>query len=147
MKLYSNLNRLSLHDSYFTNLKRIGQNIELAFDWASLDNFAENNINEGIVLGATKLSIKGISNEEFTGYFSKEGITKSIEAPKDIVKLWQAIGESIIDETAKKIKFSGGFKEGDFWIEWTFNYNSCEVEWNNYVTFSEWKEGKLPNDC
>ncbi|WP_375563134.1 hypothetical protein ACE193_11565 [Bernardetia sp. OM2101] len=51
MKLNTNLHRLSLHDSYFTNLERIGQNIELAFDWASLDNFAENNINEGIVLG------------------------------------------------------------------------------------------------
>ncbi|WP_375563135.1 hypothetical protein ACE193_11570 [Bernardetia sp. OM2101] len=94
------------------------------------------------------MSIKGVSNEEFTGYFHKEGITKSIEAPKDIVKLWQAIGESIIDETAKKIKFSGGFtdKEGDFWIEWTFNYNSCEVEWNNYITVDEWRDGKLPND-
>ncbi|WP_375563057.1 hypothetical protein ACE193_11195 [Bernardetia sp. OM2101] len=85
-----------MHDSCFTNLEHIGQNIELAFDWASLDNFVENNINEGIVLGRTKLSIKGVSNEEFTGYFHKEGIKKSIEAPKDIVKLWQAIGKSII---------------------------------------------------
>lgn len=33
-----------------------------------------------------------------------------------------------------------------YWIEWSFNYENCEIEWNSHVTFTEWEEGKLPND-
>lgn len=138
-----------MHDSYFTNLERIGQNIELAFDWGKLENFIEGNIEEAIILGATKLIIKGIVNEKFRGYYHKEKIWKPINTPKNIVNSWHSIAENHINEITKEIMINGMFttEKEEFWIEWTFNYNSCEVEWNNYVTFSEWKEGKLPNDC
>jgi hypothetical protein len=33
-----------------------------------------------------------------------------------------------------------------YWVEWEFNYDCCEVEWNNHVTLSEWQAGKLPDD-
>ncbi len=147
MKISTNIKRLSLHDSHFEIVNRTGNDIELTFDWAKLESFIEGGIEDGLVLGKTKLTIKGISNEEFKGYYDGAN-WKPLNASIDIVNSWQEVGNTEIDEKSQKIQLDGMFNtvKENFWIEWSFNYKSCEIEWNNHVTFSEWKEGKLPND-
>lgn len=147
MKITSDIKRLSLHDSHFENVARTGNNIDLTFDWAKLENFKEGGIEDGLVLGKTKLNIKGISDEEFKGYYDGAN-WKPLREPIDIVNSWQEVANTEIDEMTKKIQLDGMFEtdKEHFWIEWSFSYDSCEIQWEHYVTFAEWKEGKLPND-
>lgn len=136
-----------MHDSHFENIIRTENDIELTFDWAKLENFIEDGIEDGIVLGKTKLTIKGIENQVFKGYY--DGAKwKPLKEPIDIVDSWQEVANTEIDEKLKKIQLDGMFNtdKENFWIEWTFNYKNCEIEWNSHVTFNEWKEGKLPMD-
>ncbi len=97
--------------------------------------------------GKTKLTIKGISKEKFKGYF--DGVKwKSLSEPIDFVNSWQEIANTEIDEKLKKVQLDGMYNSGgeNYWIEWSFTYINLEIEWYNYVTFTEWKNGKLPND-
>lgn len=147
MKISSNIKRLSLHDSHFENVERIGNDIELTFDWAKLEDYNEGEIEDGLILGKTKLTIKGISNEKFKGYF--DGAKwKPLTEPIDFVNSWQEIANTEIDEKLRQIQLDGMYnaENENYWIEWSFNYENCEIEWDSHVTFIEWKEGKLPND-
>jgi hypothetical protein len=147
LKISTNIKRLSLHDSHFEKVERLGNDIELTFDWAKLEDFDEGGITDGLIMGKTQLTIKGISNEEFKGYFDGEK-WKPLTGTIDFVKSWQEIGNTEIDEDLKKIQLDGMFDTEDesFWIEWSFNYESCVIEWSSHVTFTEWNNGKLPND-
>lgn len=147
MKINSDIKRLSLHDSHFEKETRIGNDIELTVDWAKLENFKEGGIEDGLILGKTKLIITEVSNEVFKAYY--DGAKwKPLPEPIDIVNSWQEVANTEIDEKSQKIKLDGMFNtdKENFWIEWSFNYKKCEVEWNHHVTFTEWKAGKLPSD-
>ena len=138
LKIQTNIKRLSLHDSHFEKIVRKGQNIELTFDWAKLENYAEQGIEDGLVLGKTKVAINGICNEEFKSYYNGEK-WETIESPNDIVDSWQEVANTEIDEKLQRIQLDGMFntEQEHFWIEWSFNYKNCEIEWNNDVTLKK----------
>ncbi|PRP67821.1 hypothetical protein BST86_12315 [Nonlabens agnitus] len=122
-------------------MERLGNNIELIFDWAKLENFNESGIDDGLVLGETKLRIKGISKEKFRGYF--DGTKwKPISEPIDFVNSWEQIANTEIDEVSNQIQLDGMYstEKENFWIEWSFKYENCVIEWNSHVTFTERKE-------
>ena len=61
----NNLKRLKLHDSGVLKFYKNEEGTIIEFDWSFLENFVENGIDEGIVLGKTKMSIKDYKNEKF----------------------------------------------------------------------------------
>ena len=147
MKINSNLKRLSLHDAHFEKEERNGENIILFFNWSKLDNFIENGIDELIILGETKISFKGIKNENFKIYYDRDKY-KVILVPENLGNYWQEVANTDINEDLHMIKLDGMFmkdKENN-WVEWTFNYESFEIEWSNHITYTEWKKEKLPNN-
>jgi len=88
-----------------------------------------------LILGKTKMTI-------FRAYFNGAKY-KLIELPKNLGKHWQEITNTEIDEINKKIKLDGMVNKGqeNYWVEWEFNYESCEIEWNSHVTLSDWQKG------
>jgi len=78
----------------------------------------------------------------FRAYFNGAKY-KLIELPKNLGKHWQEITNTEIDEINKKIKLDGMVNKGqeNYWVEWEFNYESCEIEWNSHVTLSDWQKG------
>ncbi len=147
MKIDKKLNRLSLHDSHFKNELRTDDSITVTFDWAKLDNLEELGINDFVVLGKTKVTIKGIRNEQLKAHYEGE-INKLIDFPENVGKYWHEVINTKIDDINKSLQLDGLFtKDGEnFWVEWTLEYETCEIEWNSYVTGEEWKNGKLPDD-
>lgn len=147
MKISQNISRLILHDSHFEKEIRGQNNIKVIFDWAKLDNFIEEGIYEYIVLGRTTLSINGIFNEELK-IFYEENNFKVIDFPENIGQYWNQISYTTIDDNQSYLLLDGIYDyEGKrCWAEWSLNYESCEVEWNSFVTFNEWQNGKLPYD-
>lgn len=145
MKINTNIKRLSLRDSHFENVERKGNDIELIFDWATLEDLKEGGIDDVLVLGKTKLTIQGILKEKFKGYFDGPN-WKPLSEPIDFVNSWQEVANIEINEDSKQIQIDGMYdtENENYWIEWSFNYENCEIEWNNHVTLTEWKEGKLP---
>jgi len=147
MKIDKKLNRLSLYDSHFENELRADDSIVLTFDWAKLDNLEEFGIDDFVVLGKTKMTIKGIKDEQLKAYFEGKKY-KLIDFPENVGKYWHEVANTTIDDTNKTLQLDGLFtKDGEnFWVEWILRYEICEIEWNSYVTGKEWKNGKLPED-
>ncbi len=147
MKITSNIKRLSLHDSHFEKEERNGNDIKLTFDWAKLEDYVEGKIGDGIIMGKTIFTIEGISNEKFKAYFHEEKF-KLIEVPDNLGAYWQEVANTEIDGEKRRIMLDGYFLKGKdgYWVEWEFNYERCEVEWNSFVTYEEWRNGKLPED-
>ena len=147
MKIGKNLNRLSLHDARFENAVRVYDTLTLTFDWAKLESAVELGIVEGVILGQTVLQIIGVRNEKLKAYSDDKNYTL-IDVPNNISSYWSEIGTTEINDENKTLQL-GGFleKEGNyFWSEWSLNYESCEIEWNSYVTVAEWEKGKLATD-
>ena len=147
MKITKDISRLSLHDSHFENELRDGNNLTVIFDWAKLENLAELGIDELLILGKTTLKINGISNEQLRAYYDEKNY-KLIEFPDHIGEYLHEVQFTKIDDTKKTLQLDGLFtKDGEsFWVEWSLNYENCEVEWNSHITITEWQNGKLPND-
>ena len=147
MKITNNIGRLILHDSHFENELRENNNMVVTFDWAKLENLEELGLNEVIILGQTKLKINGIKNEQLKAYYEGKNF-KLIDFPKNIGKYWNEVQNTEINDNNRTLQLDGLFtKNGDnYWVEWSLNYESCEVEWNSYITLTEWHNGKLPNN-
>ena len=147
MKITKEIARLILHDSRFENEVRENDNMVVTFDWAKLEKLAELGIHELIILGKTKLKINGIKNEQLKAYYEGKNY-KLIDFPNNIGNYWNEVQNTEIDDNKRTIQLDGLFsKDGeDYWVEWSLNYESCEVEWASYVTFTEWQNEKLPND-
>ena len=141
----SDISRLELHDSSFEMIIRHNQELELVFDWTKLENFIENNIIEPIIIGRTKMRLTGVNVEEFKVYFDEEKFTV-IPFPEAFSK--NLISSNEINDADKTIKINALFRENKDemydWVEWRFNYDTCEISWTSYVTKSEWLNGKLP---
>ena len=147
MKISKNISRLSLHDSHFENEERVDSTLTLTFDWAKLENLVEFGIDEGVILGKTVLKVIGIRNEKLKTYYEDKNC-KLIDISDNIRSYWSEVGTTEIDDKNKTLQLGGLLrKDGDcFWGEWSLNYDSCEVEWNSYITITEWQNGKLPAD-
>jgi hypothetical protein len=147
MKITKDIARLVLHDSHFENEVRENNNLVVTFDWAKLENLTELGINELVILGKTTLKISGIENEQLKAYYEGKNY-KLVDFPDNIGNYWNEVQNTEIDDTKKKLQLDGLFsKDGEnYWVEWSLNYESCEVEWNSYITITEWQNGKLPND-
>ena len=147
MKIIKNIARLDLHDAHFENELRESNNLIVTFDWAKLENLSEFGIHEVVFLGKTTLKINGIQNEQLTAYYEGKNF-KLIDFPQNIGKYWNEIQNTEINDQKKSLQLDGLFtKDGEnYWVEWSLNYESCEVEWNSYITLTEWHNGKVPND-
>jgi len=147
MKINKDIRRLVLHDSHFEKEFRIADSLEITFDWAKFENLKALGIDDFVVLGKTVLTIKGIKNEKLKAFYEGKNY-KLIDFPENIGRYWNEVQNTTIDDTSKTIQLDGLFtKDGEnFWIEWSLNFETCEVEWNSYVTGNEWKNGKLPSD-
>jgi hypothetical protein len=147
MKLSKNISRLSLHDSHIISEVRVDDSMAIVFDWAKLKNLLELGINQAVILGKTTLKISGIKNEVFTALYDN-GERSLIEFPDNVNKYWSEVSNTEIDDKSKRLMLDGLFtKDGEsFWVEWSLNYDNCEVEWNSHITVAEWLNGKLPTD-
>lgn len=147
MKIRCDFCRLNFHDSHFERITRSQNEIFIVFDWAKLENFIEENIQEPIIIGQTKLRIIGITEEQIKSYYEGKNYNL-IDLPENMVLYWGKgeILHSEIDDTSQKLSFEGLVNENGVynWIEWSLKYENCEIEWNSYVTLTEWKNGKLP---
>jgi len=147
MKLFKSISRLSLHDSHIVSEVRIDDSIIIVFDWAKLENLLELGIDQAVILGKTILKISGIKNEVFAALYDN-GERSSIEFPDNINRYWSEVSNTEIDDKSKSLMLDGLFtKDGEsFWVEWSLNYDNCEVEWKSHITVAEWLNGKLPTD-
>jgi len=119
----------------------------VTFDWAKLENLEELGINEVIIIGQTTLKINGIQNQQLKAYYEGKNF-KLIDFPQNIGKYWNEVQNTEINDQNRILQLDGLFiKDGEnYWVEWSLNYESCEVESNSYITLTEWHNGKLPND-
>jgi hypothetical protein len=142
----SNISRLSLHDSSFEAVVRHAQSIELVVDWAKLTDFREQNINETIIMGRTKLLLKKISGEHFKIYKDDNLIFNIHSFPADIVTGMEVIGISDVSDDTKTVVIGGMYKEYESysWAEWNLKFDTFEVCWSAFVTHNEWQNGELP---
>ena len=126
---------------------RHGDNLEFIFDWAKLENLAEFEISEGVVLGKTILTFDGVTGESFRLYFDKENF-KVIDVPEKMKDCWNEIATSVVDDKRKKIVIGGLMERNGVlqWTEYEIFYQECRVQWNSHITVTEWQSGKLPND-
>lgn len=147
MKITKDISRLILHDSHFVNEARENNNLVLPFDWAKLENLTELGINEVVILGKTILRISGIRNEQLKAYYEEKNY-RLIDFPDNIGKYWNEVQNTEIDDNINLLQLDGLFsKDGEnYWVEWSLNFENCEVEWNSHITLAEWQNGKLPND-
>lgn len=145
----SDVSRLKLHDSSFERIVKNNNGLELVFDWAKLNHFAENNIAEPIIMGKTIMSLTGIVFEELR-FFVSNGEYLVIPFPEDFSKRICTISASEIDDKDQKVRIWGHFRETSNnvfgLVEWHFGYDTCQISWSSYVTRAEWLNGKLPND-
>ena len=147
MKITNDIARLILHDSHFENEVRENNDLIVTFDWAKLENLTELGINEVVILGRTILKINGIKNEQLKAYYEDKNY-KLIDFPDNIGKYWNEVQNTKIDDTQKTLQLDGLFSKDlkIFWVEWSLNYESCEVEWTSHITITEWYDGKLPDE-
>ncbi len=146
-KIDKNISRLSLHDSRIEDDVRDAQNITIMLDWAKLDNMTEFGIEDGVILGKTIFKIYGVSNEKLIAFNDNEG-EQEFEIPERLGTLWSEVGTTEIDDYSKTLKIGGVCRRDEkvYWTEWFLTYEACEVEWNTYVTVTDWRNGKLPHD-
>ncbi len=145
----SDISRLSLHDSSFENIVRRGKHLKLTFDWAKLDNFKEANIDEAIIMGKTKIFLTGVHSEQFKIFDPTDSTMFIIPSlPENYATETEVIGTTSINDDAKSVKIGRLIKENEAyrWTEWSFLFDTCEVSWTSFVTYSEWQNGKLPED-
>lgn len=143
------ISRLSLHDSSFKEIIRHDQDLDLTFDWSKLDNFKEQDINEAIIIGKTKMRFTGVYSEQFKIYDNNDN-TKFLlqELPDGYVTETEVIGTTSINDDTKTITFGRLHKDNGayHWTEWSFKFGRCVVSWTSFVTYTEWQNGKLPID-
>lgn len=89
-------NRLSLHDSGVDNFYKDKEITFIEFSWGFLENYSENGINEGIVLGKTIMKVKGYKNEKFRLDYSgtsnfKDKKPEYIDYNENLFKVWEAL--------------------------------------------------------
>lgn len=148
-EITSDISRLSLHDSSFIEVVRHDQNLDLKFDWSKLDNFKEENYDETIIIGKTEMFLTGVHSEQFKVHDASEtGKFVLRPLPDNYTTDSEVIGTNSIDDNTKTIVIGRLYKENEVyeWTEWSFKFDTCKVSWNSFVTYTEWKNGKLPND-
>jgi hypothetical protein len=148
-EITSNITRLSLHDSSFETIFREDQNLELTFDWSKLENFQEAKIEEGIIIGKTKMYLTGINSEQCKIYRENDNSKFTlISLPDDIISKMNVIIKNNIDDNSKTAVIAGNYLENEkyCWIEWSFKFDTCKVFWNSHITYTDWKKGKTPMD-
>lgn len=143
----SDISRLSLHDSSFEEIVRYGKNLKLTFDWTKLDNYKEANIDEAIILGRTKMFLEGVHSEHFRIYDPNDSTKYSVRSlPDNYATESEVIGTNSINDDDKTVLIGRLYKENGIyhWTEWSFKFETCEVVWVSFVTYTEWQQGKLP---
>jgi hypothetical protein len=141
--LTEGLGRLSLHDSNLEYYSRRGTSLELAFDWAKLANFIEYQINKPIIMGRTILIFSGVQNEELSIY--EDGTVNMLTSLELLDKL-ELIVENELSETTKVLKILGTLTDaaGSHWVKWRFNFATCAIKWQGFITKTTWNSGVLP---
>jgi hypothetical protein len=136
------LNRLKLHDSSIENIKRVGTDVIIDFDWAYLTDFAEMDLGP-LVIGASRILLRSVESEKYTK--EKEGTISEISIHEDFINHFETIGEN---ESTRdnQLKISGVYKKSSeySWVNVELMFQSFEFTWDNYVTHQEWLQGKIP---
>jgi hypothetical protein len=147
MKINSSMDRLTFYYSRFEKKKRTGTSLTMTFEWGELKNLEEYGISEAIHLGETNLVLTGIKNERLKAYYEKWG-NYSDELLNDAGEAWNEVANIETDENGKVIYINGYYYKDSnfFWIEWQAGFETCSVEWEKYVTETEWENGYLPSD-
>lgn len=147
MQIDRNINRLTLYHSRFEKEERTDTSLILTFEWAKLNNLKEFGIPEMVHLGETRLLLGGIKNEILKAYYSKiNGVPNT--TLEDAGEVWNEVENIETDEQRKNIHINGFYyKNGDLiWIEWYIEYDTCCIEWNQFVTDTELNCGLLPSN-
>lgn len=144
------ISRLNLHDSSFETVIRYDRELELIFDWSKFENLKEQDINEPIIIGKTRMFLTGLNLEEFK-LFDGNSLDTFIIIPAlddDIIKDIDIISLNEIDDDNKKVKISGLYSKNEAlqWFEWSFHFDTCKLSWNSHITMTEWLNGKMTAD-
>jgi hypothetical protein len=148
-KITNKFSRFSLHDSSVENFYKDNEITFIEFSWGFLENYSENGIDEGIVLGKTIMKVKGYKNEKFRLDYSGTADFKNKKPEyliynQNLFKFWDVISKNSINENNNSFKISGFYEDNIFcWIDWTFEFESIEISWKNYVLHKDWLNGQL----
>ena len=147
-KIVENIDRLSLHDSTLRKIEKTEDKLILTLDWAKLENYSENNIGEGIILGKCELVFYEFNNEnlklDFTGTPGNENIEpKKIEFDILLFKEWLILDNKTNNKNKYCLNGLLDYEEKCGWLDWTFSFSKFKLSWNNSVTCKEWRNGKL----
>ncbi|MFD2891353.1 hypothetical protein ACFS5J_04925 [Flavobacterium chuncheonense] len=149
----NDFHRLSLHDSGIDYIYETEEHTIIEFDWGFLKNHHEKGIEEGIVLGKTKMKVKGYKNEKFRINYSGTANFKNkkpdyIQYFENLFEYWDVIAENKIDENNKTCILGGYFEYNDIvcWIDWTFEFDTIELNWNNHIKHEDWLNGHMVLD-
>lgn len=147
MQIARDINRLTLYHSRFEKEERTDTSLILTFEWAKLNNLIELGISEMVYLGETRLLFDGIKNEKIKASHSKINGVPNVTF-EDAGEVWNEVENIEIDECSKNIQLNGlYYKNGEFiWVEWQMEYDTCRIEWEQFVTNAELNSGLLPSN-
>ncbi|TPN86312.1 hypothetical protein [Aquimarina algicola] len=147
-RIVENIKRLSLHDSILKKIDRIEDKLILTVDWAKIEDYTEKNIEEGLVLGNCRLTFYELNNEsltiDFRGTPGNENIApKEIEFDIKLFKEWLILDNKSVDENKYCLNGLIDYENKYGWLDWNFYFSKFELSWNNYITWEEWRNGKI----
>ena len=150
-KIIKNINRLSLHDSHIEKIERTKDKLILLIDWAKLENYSENGIEEEIILGKCELSFDGFSDEtlklDFSGISGKENKEpREIQFNPELFQDWLILENKSVSSNKYCISGIIDFEDNSAWLDWSFLYSNFKLTWDNSITWIEWQNGKLINE-
>ncbi len=147
-KITKNIDRLSLHDSHIDKIERTKDKLILSIDWAKLENYLENEIKEGIILGKCELSFYGLSEEnlrlDFTGIPDNENKEpEEIQFDPELFQDWLILENKSVSSNKYCISGLIDLEDNSAWLDWSFLYSNFKLTWDNSITWIEWQNGKL----
>jgi len=146
----NNLSRLGLHDSSVEKIIYVGSDLVIMFDWCKLNDYEEKGFNDVIIVGRSSLLVENYRSDilklDFGGTPGhNDRLPEFIAFDKFRNVPDFLISRNMVDDNLKVAKIEGLWKLDDIycWLEWSFDYNYLTLEWDDFITREEWKQGKI----
>lgn len=147
-EVFKDIDRLSLHDSHIDKIQRSQDSLILTIDWAKLDDYAEQNIDEGIIIGKCELIFNHINNEVLrldysgvVGHEDKQSV--EIDYNVELFNNWLVLQNKLSDSNMFCLGGLIDYKDSSVWLDWQFSFGDFSLTWDNYITCIDWKSGKI----
>ncbi len=97
------------------------------------------------------MTFNQIKNEslklDFTGIVGHENKqSQEIDFNPELFNNWLILENKLEDKNRFKLSGLIDYKEVNGWLDWRLTFADFRLTWNNYITWMDWKNGKLVED-